>query len=140
MDLSHQRVPPHVAHCISHRNGWSARPRLRCSSCPLDCSSQLGPTPHAHDTIQAIQLIHTTLSAALTRSRLCAAVHYGITSRSLTSTRNNTTTHERKGQELTTASEWMKHVSLHTSIAVLERLDITWTEQCRSIWCVPKRV
>jgi hypothetical protein len=78
MDISHQRVPPHVAHCISHRNGSSAL--MRYSSCPLDCSSQLGPTPHAHDTIQAIQHIHTTLSAAPTRSRLCAAVHYGITS------------------------------------------------------------
>jgi hypothetical protein len=77
MDISHQHVPPHVAHCISHRNGWSAL--LRCSSCPLDCSSQLGPTPHALDTIQAIQHIHTTLSAAPTRSRPCAAVHYGIT-------------------------------------------------------------
>jgi hypothetical protein len=77
MDISHQRMPPHVVRCISHRNGWSAL--LRCSSCPLDCSSQLGPTPHALDTIQAIQHIHTTLSAAPTRSRPCAAVHYGIT-------------------------------------------------------------
>jgi hypothetical protein len=77
MDISHQHVPPHIARCISHRNDWSAL--LRCFSCPLDCSSQLGPTPHTHDTIQAIQHIHTTLSAVLTRSRLCAAVHYGIT-------------------------------------------------------------
>jgi hypothetical protein len=68
MDLSHQRVPPHVARCISHRNGWSAL--LRCSSCPLDCSSQLGPTPHALDTIQTIQHIHTTLCSAHTLSTL----------------------------------------------------------------------
>jgi hypothetical protein len=77
MDISHQRVPPHLAHSISHRNGWSAL--LRCSSCTLDFASQLGPTPHAHDTIQAIQHIHTTLFAALIRSRLCTAAHYGIT-------------------------------------------------------------
>jgi hypothetical protein len=110
MDLSHQRVPPHVAHCISHKNGWSAL--LRCSSCPLDCSSQLGPTPHAHDTIQAIQHIHTTLSAAHTRTRLCAAVHYGITTfwRSREDQQCLDSTHRRSLQ--------VTSVSIHTRLEI----------------------
>jgi hypothetical protein len=42
---------------------------------------QLGQSPRALDTIQAIQHIHTTLSAALIRSRICTVAHlvYGIT-------------------------------------------------------------
>jgi hypothetical protein len=89
MDISRQRVPPHVAHCISHRNGWSAL--LRCSSCPLDCSSQLGQSPYAFDNIQAIQHIHTALSAALIRSRLGVAAYYGITRLHTTRRRNGST-------------------------------------------------
>jgi hypothetical protein len=78
MDISHQRVPPHVARSMYQSQEW-----LVSAAALLQLSSRLLVTTrantHAHDTIQAIQHIHTTLSAALTRSRLCAAVHYGIT-------------------------------------------------------------
>jgi hypothetical protein len=59
---------------------------IRVTSAPSNTiSSQLGQSLHALDTVQATQHIHTTLSTALIRSRLCtAAAHsdYGITSMS----------------------------------------------------------